>query len=83
MSRLNITETNFLAILRDRKNIPQQGVSPGGRYHVALMGLVRAGYAKLKNGSYLPTEAGLKYLDTVELSDGTDTRSKMKQIGGK
>jgi hypothetical protein len=81
MARLNITETNFLAILRDRKRIPQRGVAPGGRYHVALMGLVRAGYARLKDGEYTPTDAGLKYLSTVQLTNGTDVRSRMKQKG--
>jgi hypothetical protein len=86
MAKLNITETNMLAVLKQRGAVPKRGVSPGGKYHVALAGLVRAGYATLENpldnsATYKPTENGLRYLAEAELSaGGIDSRSKMKGL---
>lgn len=80
--RLNVTATNMLAAARKHGGVPKAKVSPGGRYHVALMDAVRAGYAELADGVFRVTAAGAAYLDGTELRDGADARSRMKLKGG-
>jgi hypothetical protein len=76
--RLNVTETNFLAILRDHNGVPKKGVAPGGRYHVALAGLVRAGAAVLDGDTYRLTDAGRAHLEALAIAPGAvGSRSKM------
>ena len=79
--KLNVTETNMLAVLVQRNGVPKAQVAPGGRYHVALAGLCRAGAAVLADGKYAPTEAGRAHLAGAALSEGgIDARSKMARL---
>lgn len=82
MAKMNITESNFLGILVTNKQIPKNKVSLGGRYHVALQGLCRLGFAVLNGGIYAPTEAGIAALAATKRNEvGTDVRSKMAPVG--
>jgi len=86
MPKMNVTESNFLGILIAHGRVPKSKVSLGGRYHVALQGLCRLGYASLKaeglDQVYVPTEEGIAALaETSRNETGTDARSKMVPVG--
>jgi len=87
MKKMNVTESNFLGLLITKKFIAKSEVSMAGRYHVALQGLCRLGFAVLETpkpgmvgvAKYIPTPAGIAaHATTTRHEDGADRRSKMK-----